>query len=123
LGVRSNATAQESDTTASVMAAAVIQPSLWRQSSDPASSHPASSAGPHTNAASILALKASPSRAIATTSDRPRPRSATLAASSRKRISHGSVLFDRSIATAIGMIASSRAAMMAAGAPTGRTSR
>ena len=121
--MRSNTAAQESDTTASVTAAAVIQPSRWRQSSDPASSQPASSAGPHTNAASILVLKASPSRAIATTSDRPRPRSAILVASSRKRISHELVLFERSIATAMGMIASSRAAMMAAGAPNGRTSR
>ena len=89
----------------------------------PASSQPASRAGPHTSAASILVLKASPSRAIATTSDRPRPRSAILAASSRKKISQESVLFERSTATAMGMIASSRAATMAAGAPTGRTSR
>ena len=104
--------------------AAVIQASRWRPSSVPASSQPASKAGPHTNAASILVLKARPSSAIATTSDRPRPRSTILAASSRKKISHESVLFERSTATATGIRASIRAAQMPAATPNGRrTSR
>ena len=64
-GVRSKATDQESDTTASVTPAAAIQPSRRRQSSVPASHQPASSAGPQTSAASILTLKATPSSAIA----------------------------------------------------------
>jgi hypothetical protein len=118
--VRSKATDQESDTTASVAPAATIQPSRRRRSSVPAHHQPASSAGPQTRAASIFTLKATPSSAIAMTSDRPRPRNANPAASSRKKTSQESVLLERSIATATGISAISNAAMVAAARPNGR---
>ena len=121
--MRSKATAQASDTTARVAPPAAIQPSRRRQSSVPANSQPASSAGPQTSAASIFTLKATPSSAIAATSERPRPRSAA-AASSRKNTSQESVLLERSTATAMGVTASSRAAISPAATPNGRrTSR
>ncbi len=122
--VRSKTTAQERLTITRVAPAAAIQPRRRRQSSVPESHQPASRAGPQISAASIFTLKATPSSAIAITSDRPRPRNAALAASSRNRTSQESVLLLRSMATEIGVIASRKAAINAAVGPNGRcTSR
>jgi hypothetical protein len=88
-----------------------------RQSSSLASHQPTSSAGPQINAASIFTLKATPSSAMATTSDRPRPRNVADAAISRKNTNQESVLFERSTATATGDSASRSAASSPAVAP------